>query len=196
MEFTTDWFTARVPEITESLKHVPRDADILEIGSWEGRSATWFLDHLPGSKITCVDTWEGGVEHAGIDVAAVERRFFHNMNSFEGRYVVRKGDSKKVLFSLAPESYDLVYVDGSHLSRDALSDIVTGWNLLKPGGVMLVDDYGSEDKGVALALETFCECNKPDWTLLHAWYQVHLQKPGPQGAERVPVGDVDPPPLE
>ena len=34
-----------------------------EIGSWEGRSALFFLNYLPLSRIVCIDPFEGNVEH-------------------------------------------------------------------------------------------------------------------------------------
>lgn len=58
-EFTQDWFSMRHP-------HWPKYADpkpelnVLEIGSYEGRSAVWMLENLlthHDSTITCVDHW-------------------------------------------------------------------------------------------------------------------------------------------
>ena len=36
---------------------------------------------------------------------------------------------------------DLIYIDGSHLAKDVLSDAILSWKLLKPSGVMIFDDY-------------------------------------------------------
>jgi predicted O-methyltransferase YrrM len=41
--------------------------------------------------------------------------------------------------------YDFIYVDGSHNADDALADAVMCFGLLRPGGVMLFDDYLWED---------------------------------------------------
>ena len=35
---------------------------IVEIGSWEGRSALFFLKYLPYSRIVCIDTFQGTAE--------------------------------------------------------------------------------------------------------------------------------------
>ncbi|GLC42910.1 hypothetical protein PLESTB_001813600 [Pleodorina starrii] len=37
--------------------------------------------------------------------------------------------------------FDLVYVDGSHMRADVLTDAVMAWQLLKVGGVLVFDDY-------------------------------------------------------
>jgi hypothetical protein len=40
-----------------------RPVHILEIGSWEGRSALFFLNYLSRSRIVCIDTFGGNIEH-------------------------------------------------------------------------------------------------------------------------------------
>lgn len=39
------------------------------------------------------------------------------------------------------ESFDLVYVDGSHMCADVLFDALLAFELLRPGGVIVFDDY-------------------------------------------------------
>ena len=175
--FTTDWFSHRIPEIKASLEGIPIDATVLEIGSFQGLSALWFLHRFSNGKITCVDTWAGGVEHTSYDMSAVEETFKSNVAEHASRIRVLKGNSRDVLFGLTPREFDVVYVDGSHDRADALSDIVMSWNLLKVGGVMLVDDCGSEEEpGPRLALEAFVVMHGGHWELLHQGYQVHLRK--------------------
>jgi hypothetical protein len=69
-DFTSDWFTHVEPTwrvLTRELK--PRA--ILEIGSFEGRSACWMIDTLPhlvnaGVDLVCIDRWgPGRVERPG-----------------------------------------------------------------------------------------------------------------------------------
>ena len=38
-------------------------------------------------------------------------------------------------------SFDLVYVDGSHLAADVLQDAVLSFRLLRSGGLLIFDDY-------------------------------------------------------
>lgn len=42
---------------------------------------------------------------------------------------------------VTPPGFDLVYIDGSHLRLDVLSDASMAWRLLREGGVMVFDDY-------------------------------------------------------
>ena len=38
-------------------------------------------------------------------------------------------------------NFDLIYIDASHYAPDVLSDAVLAFKLLKPGGILIFDDY-------------------------------------------------------
>ena len=81
--FSVDWFTSQIPIWSEIIDQSPWIRRILEIGSFEGRSAVWLIDQIAAERpleIHCVDTWEGSNEHQKIDMRAVEERFDHNIN--------------------------------------------------------------------------------------------------------------------
>ena len=159
-EFTQDWFSRHIPawdHILEALK----PTRILEIGSFEGRSACYLIEKCPSLvaspvSITCIDTWEGGIEHqAGGFVEAVmtdvERRFDHNTRLALGRTAgpvsLRKEKqlSRDALAGLIAsgqmESFDLIYIDGSHEATDVLTDAILAFPLLRIGGTLIFDDY-------------------------------------------------------
>lgn len=185
MDFTTDWFSARVPEISASLSRLdapPRK--ILEIGSWEGRSAVWFLGAFPECELTCVDTWEGSAEHTPDMVSGIFDRFGRNVEAAgaASRVKVVRASSETALYGLEPGSFDVVYVDGDHHAYAALRDIVFAWGLLRRGGVLLVDDYGGGHPGIdpldvpTLAVDTFATLWAGQYACLHQGYQAHFQK--------------------
>lgn len=176
--FTTDWFSSAVDGIERTLRrHCSMPTAILEIGSWEGRSACWFLDRFPDARITCVDTFEGAPgEYAGLDVGGIKARFTHNMAEYGDRVTVRHGPSSRELYGLDPESFDVVYVDGSHAEDDALLDLVLSYGLLKPGGVMLVDDYRGGHDGVRRAVDAFAAAFSTKIKRVLVEYQAHFVK--------------------
>jgi len=164
-DFTEDWFSRHIPTwdpILASLK--PRK--ILEIGSFEGRSACYLIETCAGLpddevSITCVDTWEGGREHqqggmAEAIMTEVERRFDHNTRLALGRasspvtLCKMKRNSCDALASLMAagqsQTFDLIYIDGSHEAPDVLSDAVMAFSLLRVGGTMIFDDYVWSDQ--------------------------------------------------
>jgi predicted O-methyltransferase YrrM len=175
--YSCDWFSPQIPHITNSLKCLSDVSNILEIGSFEGRSAVWFLQTFPNARVTCVDTFQGSPEHvaANMDVSALYTRFTHNTAPYKDRLSVRVGHSSKMLYGLEPESFDVIYVDGSHTEADTLMDLVLSMGLLKPGGVMLVDDYKQQAfPGVRKAVTTLL--NVYSFDVLHDGYQIHLRK--------------------
>lgn len=147
---------------------------ILEVGSWEGRSAAWFLRTFPEGHLTCVDTFEGPSPDAWT-LLGLEQRFRHNMWRCT-RLDVRVGPSRRELLGLVPESFDIVYVDGSHEAADVLGDLVMCWALLRPGGVLLCDDYRGPFAGVTAAADAFLACVGDAADVLRDDYQLHLRK--------------------
>jgi hypothetical protein len=41
--------------------------------------------------------------------------------------------------------FDLIYVDGSHMAADVLSDAIMSFHLLRVGGALVFDDYAVTD---------------------------------------------------
>ena len=120
----------------------------LEVGCFEGRASVWLLEHVlthESSRLDCIDSFAGSVEHGpmGVDVARSEQRFDHNIRAsgVTGKVTKIKGLSQEVLRRLPPQFYHFAYIDGSHLARDVLEDAVLSLRLLRPGGIMIFDDY-------------------------------------------------------
>lgn len=179
--FTDDWHSCAAPQqLVSCNKRRTEDAGaprILEVGCWEGRSACWFLQTFSRCHLTCVDTFAGSAEHgASRTLIDLEQRFRHNLRPHAHRVDVRVGHSARQLLGLAPESFDIAYIDGSHETADVLVDACLAWALLKPGGVAMFDDYASDGAGVGGALDAFQACMRGRYEVLHRDYQLHLLK--------------------
>ena len=64
----------------------------------------------------------------------------------ESQVKLYEGISAEVLAWMAAtdgfwQSFDFIYIDGSHLARDVFIDAALSWNLLKIGGLIGFDDY-------------------------------------------------------
>jgi len=143
-QLTTDWATGYFLLWRRVLSPLRKEAlRILEIGSWEGRSALFFLNFFRRSTITCIDPFAERDEHRIHDWAAQESRFDQNLAPFGSRVEKLKTSSKDGLRRLAEQRrrFDLAYIDGSHTYDDVLADSVAVWPLIEPGGVIIWDDY-------------------------------------------------------
>jgi predicted O-methyltransferase YrrM len=147
--FSSDWAAGHFFAWAELLHPLKQKAvRILEIGSWEGRSALFFLNYLPRSRIVCIDTFGGNVEHhlnphfAALAPKA-EGRFDANLAALADRVEKIKGSSTSVLpeLGIAGRRFDLAYIDASHMAADVYSDAILTWPMIEPGGIVIFDDY-------------------------------------------------------
>lgn len=119
---------------------------ILEIGSWEGRSTLFLLTYFPQGHVTAVDPWSGNEEHqedVAWDLQGLEIRFDKNVSPLAARLIKRKGLSSHILPELLDQEqkFDIIYVDGSHVAEDVLTDAINSWRLLNDGGLLIFDDF-------------------------------------------------------
>lgn len=155
-EFTNNWFSLTALKNWQSLIPQVKPQKVLEIGSYEGASASYLIgtNHwCEKMELFCVDTWEGGVEHqeASVDMVSVEARFDHNIAQAQllggksSTVTKCKGTSDIELAKLLADghagTFDFVYVDGSHQAPDVMLDALLAFKLCKVGGCIAFDDY-------------------------------------------------------
>ena len=180
-QFTTNWgkpFLANWSRYLSEFKG-KENVHMLEIGSFEGRSALWFLANIlthQSSTLTCVDPFFRRPR---------EIRFDHNMkcSGWQHKVTKIKARSDHVVYKLARQSFDIIYIDGDHRAKGVLIDAVASWLCLKPGGVMIFDDYKWEPEKPAsdrpqMAIDMFLASFPDQIELLHQDYQVIVRKRG------------------
>ena len=144
MQPTPNWFQYAQHNFETHLAHIPTDAelDILQIGAYTGDASVWFTDRFPDARLTDVDTWEGSDEpdHHNLDWRSVWSIY---RTRLAGRNVTpwRMTSDQYFYFAQPHQEFDIVYVDGDHTREQVARDAENAWNALKPGGILIFDDY-------------------------------------------------------
>jgi len=185
-EFSQDWFSHNIQTWTTLLAEFRGRSGlrILEIGVFEGRSTCWFLENIAtgdGATLDCIDSFDGGMEHGHIEMAAVKTRFEANTARWRQQVKLHVGKSAQILPTLSAP-YDIIYIDGSHVAADVLVDIVLAWRLARDNAIIIFDDYAWRrylDQPwlrPQMAIDAFLQCFAGWYQVLHAEYQVAIRK--------------------
>ena len=174
-KFSADYATHNFPVWEKCLAHLrDREIDVLEIGSFEGRSALFWMEFLRRSRLTCVDVFLS---------RDVEARFDQNIAEYRDRIAKLVMPSAAALPRLeqAGARFDLIYIDGSHRLMDVYRDSTLCWPLLKSGGILIWDDYEWTKPGRELdrpkpAINHFLRQHASELLELHRGYQIIVRK--------------------
>jgi predicted O-methyltransferase YrrM len=136
--------------------------DLAELGAYLGKSAAligWGLQ--PGETFTVIDLFE---EEADAEENRVENEEQYpelSQEAFEQHYltihdelpVVVRGPSATIVDHAEHGTHRFVHIDASHLYEHVVEDIAAARTLLKPGGVVVFDDFRApHTPGVAAAV--------------------------------------------
>lgn len=145
---TQDWFSFNIDTWKSLFKHITSSSPrVLEIGSWEGRSAVFLLTELcgEGGELVCIDHFDSMETDAGRERY---RKVTHNLSLTGRRYRIIDQFSVPGLMSLITDEisaespgYDWIYVDGSHEADDTFLDGELAWRLARNGAIVIFDDY-------------------------------------------------------
>jgi predicted O-methyltransferase YrrM len=179
-DFSDDWFSHNIPLFERFLSGLKdRPCRLLEIGSYEGRSAVWLIDNVathPSSSVETIDTYEN--PRLRRNLAATGR---------PGQVTFHLGPSAVVLPTLPRDSYDFAYIDGCHWTVNVLEDAVQAFRLLKARAIIAFDDYLWDDPRFNQegrpkeAIDAFLAIYSGEIELLYRDYQVWVRKKTPCG---------------
>lgn len=146
-------------------KHSKKPLKILEIGTWYGEGSTriWLDEIHPNSSVTLIDSWKAYCSEKDLKNPDFNYKKFDDMThdayvntikvvkEYEKKrkldITLIRGDSKKVLQNFTDNTFDFIYIDGSHYYADIKSDIVQAKRIVKQScGIICGDDYENNPK--------------------------------------------------
>lgn len=174
MKFTKDWFSGNILNFQMVMSLCPIRDNFLEIGSYEGRSACWLLQNAldPDGTLTCIDP---------LVQEGIEETFRSNTAEVIGprqKLRVLRGRSYYELPKLILDraKFDFIYIDGSHIPSNTLIDLCMTWNLLREGGIVLLDDYKLKWLRPGKAMDAFMDVFAGQFEIVLKNYQLALFK--------------------
>ena len=179
-----DWFTLNIPvweKVLEPFKGKP-GVNYLEIGVFEGRSVIWMLENIltdPTARLTGIDIFDESTYN-------YKDNYFKNIekSGAADKVTTIQDFSQVALRDLPLDSFDIIYIDGSHAKDDVLEDAVLSWRLLKVGGVLIFDDYTWAGHKLSvdpvdypkLAIDPFVQCFDEHLQVIHNSRQLIVKK--------------------
>ena len=182
------------------LEHCEDGDEILEIGSFMGRSTSYLATNIinSGKKVHlyALDTFEGSSEHANLDiVGGFYERFQNNCKEFISRGIVTPVKSRShdinTLARFPNNHFQGIIVDGAHEYEPVMEDILNWWPKLKDGGTMVGDDMSLASVQQAVT-DTFGKAMCKDSSLINfiqgyeQWFSVSKGSEEPKCFKLVP----------
>jgi predicted O-methyltransferase YrrM len=133
--------------------HVPENGNMLEIGSFQGRSSWAWANSIPKSAtLHCIDLWPDIVVLSQFSISALNGNvsiapFTNNFEKFLSNttdcsnIIITKGASYAVMPMLRKHCYDLIFIDGDHTNPTFKNDLQLALNLLNSDGIICGHDF-------------------------------------------------------
>jgi predicted O-methyltransferase YrrM len=154
---------------------------VFEIGTYRGLSTSIIAMNTPDdAEIFTLDLPEQGrdktkyhLEIGGIEAFPFKVGEYYRGGKFESKIVQLYGDS--AIFDFGPffNSMDLVFIDGNHLYDNVKSDSLNALRLIRPGGVIIWDDYHANYPGVKRCLHELAKSTSV-FKLAETWFGIHV----------------------
>lgn len=169
------WLTkAEAIGLYETAASLPDNAQILEIGSWKGKSTVVIASGLRSGRIYALDPFDASGESGSAEIYAkgkgelpLVEQFKDNLSKrgLLGKIVIKKGYSAD--FKGQFKNLDFLFIDGDHSVEGCSFDFKTFGGSVKTGGFLAFHDYDAKraDLGPTWTVENLVKAAK-DWELV------------------------------
>lgn len=127
-------------------RYLKNNTHMVEIGSYAGESAKFWLMSGKLSALYCVDPWKNGYDLQDMasdccPMSEVEKEFNINVAGFETLVNKLKMTSAEASLKFKDQSLDFVYIDGCHKKEVVALDIASWRPKIVPGGYIGGHDF-------------------------------------------------------
>jgi predicted O-methyltransferase YrrM len=133
------------------------DPPIVEFGTFRGRTTYNLALNAPRGPVISIDAGVG--DDSGANICGLSYPHYapgellHDLpEEISNKIHLLIGDSRQLDLSRYHESCGLVFVDGGHSYEVCMSDSLVALKLVRPGGVVVWDDFGPYWPGVQRAV--------------------------------------------
>jgi hypothetical protein len=142
--------------VNSSINSYYKNFKYLEIGFFKGKNSIPQSKLFPESFFFSIDTFKNNRNYKFENINITK------FNKTSNNLTLFKGNINK-FFNKYKENikFDIIYVDGNHSFKDCLNDLTFCKKLLKPNGIIIIDDYMSIGwPDVTKAVDSFLTKNK------------------------------------
>lgn len=141
--FTEEWFAegscialGRLAASTHNLS-----GDVVEVGSWQGRSTLALAQAVAPTAVHAVDTWRGSLGEVS-EVLAGQRDVFAEflVNTADTPNITPHRQDWRDYFTEHPAPIRLGFIDALHTYEEVRDQLATMRPLVVPGGLLCGDD--------------------------------------------------------
>lgn len=182
MKFTQDWFTHNIPNFEKCMQEVGEERGVfLEIGCYEGRSTCWLLQNglADDGEMICVDPFVGKDNLQDLDLMErFEDNVFKAQKHDQFLTIKRTFSYNFLAYRICDylDYIDFAYIDGDHSPGAVLTDACMTWGMLRPGGVMLFDDYEYPHEPTKRGIDAFLSAYEGQYDIILKNYQLAVKK--------------------
>ncbi|MEM6708590.1 MAG: class I SAM-dependent methyltransferase [Pseudomonadota bacterium] len=183
------------------LGRIPKHAVGVEVGVWKGKFSRHLVEQTAPRQLHLVDPWQvpdadsgkvvvpvsddgriAGVEGSTVSGQSDIDRVYEDVCERFGslpNVTIHRMTSLQAAPLFADRSVDWVYIDGSHYTEDVLDDLRSWHPKLRPGGLLMGDDYYWRDPDrsytVKRAVDAFIEQVRPvRWVVFRGQFLLEL----------------------
>lgn len=140
--YTNDW-TLSLRANLKGLDYYIKSCNLiggmtLEIGCYEGAGTNVINEVFRPSVQICCDPWDSNYEDINFHFKNQYENFKHNTQDLT---IVEMRKPSDEMFAEISPGFDFIYIDGDHHYEQVARDLNNALNVLRIGGLCLIDDY-------------------------------------------------------